>query len=113
MTQLDAREAIERAAQSVSTAYFDTNNAALRDDLSALAESLDDLATQLDQDDLETRAEDFAVAAQTMTKTVLPGIKHLHQRVAEILSSEACVKTAMTDLLQVATATSFFKVPSI
>lgn len=114
MTQSDVRDLVAKAAQSASDAYWD---AATSDEdkaiLAGLVTGLNTLHTQLDQQDLASRTDDFNAATNVMQKAILPGVKRLDASVAKVDMVEGCVKTALADAMRLSMATSFFAIPAL
>jgi hypothetical protein len=71
------------------------------------------ILTKLNQEDLQSRDEEFKGAASAMSEKVLPGIKHLTKSVAEIAEVEGTLKTTMSDLVKVSASIGFFGIPAL
>lgn len=113
MNQNDTRAALEAAARSTYNAYWDVKDAALKQQLLALSCNISDVSTKLNQEDLQSRDDEFKDAASAMSQKVLPGIKQLTKSVAEIAMIEGTLKTAMSDLVKVSSSVDFFGIPAI
>ena len=113
MTQAETRTLLETSAKSISAAYFDIKDEAARDTFMKLETDINGVLTTLNQDDLESRTEEFASAAATMQKSVLPAIKQLDASIEKIIAVEGAVKVALTDLVKLSSTVSFFKIPAI
>jgi hypothetical protein len=114
MTQSDVRNLVAKAAQSASDAYWD---AATSDDakgvLAGLVTGLNTLLTQLDQQDLASRIDDFNAAANLMKTLVLPGVKRLDASVGKVDRVEGTIKSALADAMKLSMATGFFNIPAL
>jgi hypothetical protein len=73
VNQNDTRAALEAAARSTYNAYWDVKDAALKQQLLALFGNISDVSTKLNQEDLQSRDDDFKNAASAMSHKVLPG----------------------------------------
>ena len=113
MNQNDTRAALEAAARSTYNAYWDVKDAALKQQLLDLFGNISDVSTKLNQEDLQSRDDEFKSAASAMSQKVLPGIKQLTKSVAEIAEVEGTLKTAMSDLVKVSASIGFFGIPAI
>lgn len=113
MTQADVKDAVTAAQSSVNDAFWAHQNEPLGDELMDIELALNDMVTKLNQDDLESRSEEFTAAADAMKDGVLPKIKQLDQSVAGLVDADEKVKTALSDLLKVSSSVSFFKIPSL
>ena len=113
MNQNDTRAALEAAARSTYNAYWDVKDAALKQQLLDLFGNISDVSTKLNQEDLQSRDDEFKNAASAMSQKVLPGIKQLTKSVAEIAMIEGTLKTAMSDLVKVSSSVDFFGIPAI
>jgi hypothetical protein len=113
VNQNDTRAALEAAARSTYNAYWDVKDAALKQQLLALSCNISDVSTKLNQEDLQSRDDEFKDAASAMSQKVLPGIKQLTKSVAEIAMIEGTLKTAMSDLVKVSSSVDFFGIPAI
>jgi hypothetical protein len=113
VNQNDTRAALEAAARSTYNAYWDAKDAALKQQLLALFGNISDVSTKLNQEDLQSRDDEFKNAASAMSQKVLPGIKQLTKSVAEIAEVEGTLKTALTDLVKVSSSVGFFGIPAI
>ena len=71
------------------------------------------ILTKLNQEDLQSRDEEFKDTSSAMSEKVLPGIKQLTKSVAEIAEVEGTLKTAMSDLVKVSASVGFFGLPAI
>lgn len=101
------------AARSTYNAYWDVKDAALKQQLLAQFGNISDFSTKLNQEDLQSRDDEFKSAASAMSEKVLPGIKQLTKSVAEIAMVEGTLKTALTDLVKVSASIGFFGLPAI
>ena len=113
MNQNDTRAALEAAARSTYNAYWDVKDAALKQQLLDLFGNISDVSTKLNQEDLQSRDDEFKDAASAMSQKVLPGIKQLTKSVAEIAMVEGTLKMALTDLVKVSSSVGFFGIPAI
>jgi len=113
VNQNDTRAALEAAARSTYNAYWDVKDAALKQQLLDLFGNISDVSTKLNQEDLQSRDDEFKDAASAMSQKVLPGIKQLTKSVAEIAMIEGTLKTAMSDLVKVSSSVDFFGIPAI
>ena len=113
MNQNDTRAALEAAARSTYNAYWDVKDAALKQQLLDLFGNISNVSTKLNQEDMQSRDDEFKNAASTMSEKVLPGIKQLTKSVAAIAMVEGTLKTAMSDLVKVSSSVDFFGIPAI
>jgi hypothetical protein len=113
VNQNDTRAALEAAALSTYNAYWDIKDAALKQQLLALFGNISDVSTKLNQEDMQSRDDEFKNAASAMSQKILPGIKQLTKSVAEIAEVEGTLKTAMSDLVKVSASIGFFGIPTL
>ena len=94
-------------------AYWDVKDAALKQQLLALFGNISEVSTKLNQEDLQSRDDEFKNAANAMSEKVLPGIKQLTKSAAEIAMVEGTLKTTMSDLVKVSASIGFFGIPAL
>jgi len=81
--------------------------------LLALFGNISDVSTKLNQEDMQSRDDEFKNAASVKSQKVLPSIKQLTKSVAEIAEVEGTLKTAMSDLVKVSASIGFFGIPAL
>jgi hypothetical protein len=113
MEQNEVRELVAAAQNSVGLAYWDATDEEVKGILMELGIDLDEVFTYLNQEDLASRTKEFTLAADTMSTSVLPGIKKLNERVEKIIQVEGSVKTALADAMKLSQSVSFFSIPAL
>ena len=112
MDQNEARVIVENASKAAFTLYWKCD-ANLHPLLSSLGENLNDLLTELNQDDLKSRTEAFNNAVNIMNTSILPAVQKLDAQIESMIVIEGVIKSAMEDILKLSLSSSFFKIPSI